>query len=267
MEALRPYLVDADPAVRAAAVAALGETVPAGAGPALAERLRDSAPQVRAAAAAALRELVEVLPAEADLGAGLREALGGPDPAVRAAVLDVLRALRLGDAGVYAAALADTDMEVRITAVRSLVSVDSVTELAVAATDPAGEVRVAVARGLAAVHAPAPAPLDPLLDDADSLVRGAALAALAATGCPPHYAALAAAALDHSAWQVRAGAATAQAVPALAKALADPNADVRKAAVLSLIPHRADAEARTALATLTTDPDADIRAYASRAVS
>lgn len=272
--ALRPYLADADPAVRAAAVAALGETVPAGAGPALAERLRDSAPQVRAAAAATLRELVEVLPAEADLGSGLREALGVADPAVRAAALDVLRALRLGDAEVYAAALADRDIEVRITAVRALVSVDAVAELAVATADPAREVRVAVARGLAAVHAPAPAPLDPLLDDADSLVRGAALAALAATGCPPRYAALAAAALDAPAWQVRAGAASAlraappaQAVPALAKALTDPNADVRKAAVLSLLPHHADAEARAALATATTDPDADIRAYASRGAS
>lgn len=274
LDALRPYLGDSDPAVRAAAVAALGETVPAGAGPALAERLRDTAPQVRAAAAAALRELVEVLPAEPEFGAGLREALGVADPAVRAAALDVLRALRLGDAGMYAAALGDTGIEVRISAVRALVSVDAVPELAAAAADPAREVRVAVARGLAAVHAPAPAPLDPLLDDPDPLVRGAALAALAATGCPPRYAVLAAAALDDPAWQVRSGAATAlqaappgQAVPALAKTLADPNADVRKAAVLSLLPHRADPEARTALATAVTDPDADVRAYASRAAS
>ncbi|MET9956544.1 fumarate reductase/succinate dehydrogenase flavoprotein subunit [Streptomyces sp. NPDC006339] len=271
LEALRPYLADTDPAVRAAAVAALGETVPAGAGPALAERLRDTAPQVRGAAAAALRELVEVLPAEAGLGAGLREALEVADRTVRAAALDVLRALRLGDAGVYAAALDDTEIEVRITAVRALVSVDAVAELAVAAADPAREVRVAVARGLAAVHAPAPDPLDPLLDDRDPLVRGAALSALAATGCPPRYAALAAAALDDPAWQVRAGAATAlraappaPAVAALAGALADPNADVRKAAVLSLLSHRATPAARTALAAAATDPDADIRAYASR---
>ncbi|MGN9795355.1 fumarate reductase/succinate dehydrogenase flavoprotein subunit [Streptomyces sp. OZ13] len=274
LDALRPYLTNADPAVRVAAVAALGETVPTGAGPALAERLRDTAPQVRVAAAAALRELVEVLPAEPAFGAGLREALDVDDPAVRAAALDVLRALRLGDAGMYAAALDDTDIEVRITAVRGLVSVDAVPELAAAAADPAREVRVAVARGLAAVHAPVPAPLDPLLDDADSLVRSAALAALATTGCPPHYAELASAALDDPAWQVRAGAAAAlraaspaQAVPPLAKALADPNADVRKAAVLSLLPHRADPEAGAALATATTDPDADIRAYVSRAVS
>jgi HEAT repeat protein len=82
------------------------------------------------------------------------------------------------------------------------------------------------------------------------------------------------AALDDPAWQVRAGAATAlrtslpsTAVPALTKASADPNADVRKAAVLSLLTHRADPEARAALATATTDSDADIRAYASRATT
>ncbi|MER5730487.1 fumarate reductase/succinate dehydrogenase flavoprotein subunit, partial [Streptomyces sp. NPDC002138] len=40
LAALLPYLTDPDPAVRAAAVAAVGETLPAGAGPALAERLR-----------------------------------------------------------------------------------------------------------------------------------------------------------------------------------------------------------------------------------
>ncbi|WP_405983207.1 fumarate reductase/succinate dehydrogenase flavoprotein subunit [Streptomyces sp. NBC_00158] len=276
LEVLRPFLADPDPGVRAAAVAVLGETVPDGAGPALAGCLRDPAPEVRSAAAGALRELVEVLPAGPELGAGLRAALEVADPAVRAAALEVLRALRLGDAGVYAAAygaaLAESDIEVRVTAVRALVSVDAAVELAAAAADPAREVRVAVARGLAAVRDPAPGPLDPLLDDADPLVRGAALAALAATGCPPGYASLAGAGLGDPAWQVRAGAATAlraaapgRAVPALAKVLADANADVRKAAVLSLLRHRDAPGARTALAAATADPDADVRAYAARA--
>ncbi|MGW9453597.1 HEAT repeat domain-containing protein, partial [Streptomyces sp. NPDC055632] len=74
------------------------------------------------------------------------------------------------------------------------------------------------------------------------------------------------------AWQVRAGAATALraapaglAVPVLAPVLADPNADVRKAAVLSLLAHRDDPAARTALAGASDDPDADVRAYAARA--
>lgn len=269
---LGPYLADPDPAVRAAAVTVLGETVPAGAGIALAARLRDGAPAVRSAAAAVLRELVEVLPAEPELGAALRGALDVPDPAVRTAALEVLRALRLGEAAQYAARLTDTDIEVRIHAVRGLVAVDAVAELTRAAADPAREVRVAVARGVAALRAPEPASLDPLLGDQDPLVRGAALAALAATGCPPAYAGAASLALADSAWQVRAGAAAAlkaaaadEAVPALAGALADINADVRKAAVLSLLAHRAHPEARTALATATTDTDADIRAYAGRA--
>ncbi|MEU9159253.1 fumarate reductase/succinate dehydrogenase flavoprotein subunit [Streptomyces sp. NPDC048424] len=272
LDLLTPYLDDPDPAVRAAAVAALGETVPAGAGPALAARLADAAPAVRAAAAAALRELLEVLPGGPELASGLRTALAVPDAAVRSAALEALRALRLGDAGLYAASLVDADPEVRIHAVRALVSVDAVPALAAAAADPAREVRVAVAKGLASVHAPAPAPLDPLLDDPDPLVRGAALAALARAGCPAGYAGRAVAALADAAWQVRAGAAAAlsaaapgAAVPALAGALADANADVRKAAVLALLAHRDTAAARAALATAVTDPDADVRAYAGRA--
>ncbi|MFF3644151.1 fumarate reductase/succinate dehydrogenase flavoprotein subunit [Streptomyces sp. NPDC002564] len=274
LDALSPYLADGDAAVRAAAVAVLAETVPAGAGPALAGALRDPAPQVRAAAAGALRELVEVLPAQDELGAGLRAGLGVADPAVRGAALEVLRALRLGDAPVYAAALDDADIDVRIQAVRALVSVDASTDLAAAAADPAREVRVAVARGLAAVRDPAPAPLDPLLGDPDPLVRAAALTALAATGCPPPQAGRAVAALADPAWQVRAGAATAlraappgPAVPALAEASADANADVRKAAVLSLLVHRTDPGARAALAAAATDTDADVRAYSSRGTS
>ncbi|MEX0173083.1 HEAT repeat domain-containing protein, partial [Streptomyces sp. LMG1-1-1.1] len=229
---------------------------------------------VRAAAAAALRELVEVLPAEPVLGAGLREALSVPDAAVRAAALDVLRALRLGDAPLYASALGDGVVDVRVRAVRALVAVDAVAELAGAAGDPAREVRVAVARGLAAVRGAAPEPLLPLLDDADPLVRGAALASLADTGCPPELAATAEAALADAAWQVRAGAATALraapaglAVPGLAGALADPNADVRKAAVLGLLAHRGDPAARAALAGAADDADADVRAYAARAAA
>ncbi|MGW6860751.1 fumarate reductase/succinate dehydrogenase flavoprotein subunit [Streptomyces xanthophaeus] len=272
LTALHPYLTDPDAAVRTAAVAALGETVPPGAGPALAARLTDASAAVRAAAAGALRELVEVLPGGPELAVGLRTALAGADPVVRSAALEALRALRLGDAGLYAGALADADPEVRIHAVRALVSVDAVAALTAAAADPAREVRVAVAKGLASVHAPAPDPLAPLLADPDPLVRGAALGALARTGCPSGYEAAAVAALADPAWQVRAGAAAAlsaagpgAAVPALAGALADAAADVRKAAVLALLAHRDTAAVRAALATAVSDPDADVRAYAARA--
>ncbi|MFF7723285.1 fumarate reductase/succinate dehydrogenase flavoprotein subunit [Streptomyces luteogriseus] len=290
LDALQPYLADPVATVRREAVAVLTETLPPGTGTALASALRDSAAEVRAAAAASLRELVETLPAEPDLRDGLAAALAEPDPVVRAAALDVLRALRLGDAALFAGSLPDSDIAVRIEAVRALVSVDAAGDLARAAlSDPSREVRVAIAKGLATVGAErpaqdAPTDADPaagaieaaltgLLDDPDALVRAAAYGALGATGCPAPLTARAVAALSETAWQVRSGAAAALsvadpdvAVPALAKALADPNADVRKAAVLALTRHRGTEEARAALATATTDADADVRAYAGRAL-
>ena len=96
LAALSPFLADPDPQVRRAAVATLTEVVPEGAGPALAAALLDARTSVRAAAAAALRELVEVLPGDDELRAALLTALTAPDPVSRAAVLDVLRALKLG---------------------------------------------------------------------------------------------------------------------------------------------------------------------------
>lgn len=280
LAAVEPYLTDLDAAVRRTAVSVLTETVPPGTGQALAGALCDPDAEVRAAAAASLRELVETLPPEPALGAALAAAVTEADPVVRAAALDVLRALRLGDAGLFAGALDDPDIAVRIEAVRALVSVDAVEPLAGAAADPSREVRVTVAKALAAVGSATPAAsaralltgaLDRLTEDADPLVRGAAFGALATVGCPAPLAARAVAALADPAWQVRAGAAAALgsgdfgvSVPALAKALADPNADVRKAAVLALIRHNGTAEARSALATVTSDPDADVRAYAAR---
>ncbi|WP_030894493.1 fumarate reductase/succinate dehydrogenase flavoprotein subunit [Streptomyces sp. NRRL S-474] len=288
LAALHPYLTDPEPAVRREAVGVLTETLPPGTGPALAAALRDPAAEVRAAAAASLRELVETLPPGPDLRDGLAAALAEPDPVVRAAALDVLRALRLGDAALFAGALADSDTAVRIEAVRALVSVDAADELAGAApADPSREVRVAIAKGLATVgagrpagDAPADSPATPveaaltgLLDDPDALVRAAAYGALGTTGCPAPLTTRAVAALSETTWQVRAGAATALsvadpdvAVPALAKALADANADVRKAAVLALTRHSTTEEARAALSTATTDSDADVRAYAARAL-
>jgi len=286
LDALRPYLTDPAPSVRREAVTVLTETLPPGTGPALAEALRDPAAEVRTAAAASLRELVETLPPSPALRDGLAGALAEPDPVVRAAALDVLRALRLGDADLFARSLTDPDTAVRIEAVRALVSVDAIGELAHAApSDPSREVRVTFAKALGTVAAGrlgdlaeaasdtgAESALAALTDDPDALVRAAAYGALGTTGCPAPLAIGAVAALADPAWQVRAGAATAlsaadpdTAVPALAKALADPNADVRKAAVLALTRHRTT-DARAALATATADSDADVRAYATRAL-
>ncbi|MEV6884974.1 fumarate reductase/succinate dehydrogenase flavoprotein subunit [Streptomyces sp. NPDC051135] len=276
LSVLRPYLSDPEPGVRRTAVTVLTETVPAGTGPALADALSDPDGEVRAAAAASLRELAETLTPEPALSEPLTEALAQADPVVRATALDLLRILRLGGTGTFAAALRDPDAPVRIEAVRGLVSLDAAEALSPAAEDPSREVRVAVAKALGTLRA-APRPgtvLDRLTEDSDVLVRGAALAALADTGCPAPLAARAVAALSDPAWQVRAGAATAlsaaasdTAVPVLTKALADRNADVRKAAVLALTRHTAGTEdARAALATVTDDTDADVRAYATRAL-
>ncbi|MFE3527071.1 fumarate reductase/succinate dehydrogenase flavoprotein subunit [Streptomyces sp. NPDC059161] len=287
LSAIATYLTDAEPTVRRTAVTVLTETVPPGTGPALAAALADTDAGVRAAAAGSLRELVETLPAEPALRDGLAAALSGADPVVRAAALDVLRALRLGDAELFTDSLSDSSIVVRIAAVRALVSVNATEEVARAAVDPSREVRVTIAKALGTTAAgqlgdTAPTGPEPgtahsalaeLINDPDALVRAAAYEALGTAGCPDPLDALAVAALSDSAWQVRAGSATALsvadhglAVPALAKALADPNADVRKAAVLALTRHRATEDARAALATATADPDADVRAYAARAL-
>jgi HEAT repeat protein len=191
----------------------------------------------------------------------------------------VLRALRLGDAGLFAGFLADSDPAVRIEAVRALVSVDAAGALAGAVGDPSREVRVTVAKALGTVGAVGAASggdgvldaLALLVGDADVLVRGAAYEALAGVGCPALLAGPAVAALGDPAWQVRVGAGRALgaadgavAVPALATSIADRNADVRKAAVLALTRHAGAEEVRAALATATADPDADVRAYAAR---
>ncbi|MEU6754370.1 fumarate reductase/succinate dehydrogenase flavoprotein subunit, partial [Spirillospora sp. NPDC046719] len=114
--AVAAYLSDPDPKVRRAAVATLTEVAPDGVAGALATALGDAHGSVRHAAATALRELVEVLPATGEVRDALSGALDVPDAQVRAAVLDVLRALRLGGADVFAAALGDPDHRVRLQA-------------------------------------------------------------------------------------------------------------------------------------------------------
>ncbi|GAB2841465.1 hypothetical protein GCM10022221_45890 [Actinocorallia aurea] len=262
-----PYLADPDPKVRRAAVATLTETVPEGFAPVLAGALDDAHASVRHAAAAALRELVEVVPPGPDLAAAL--CAPHADPVARAACLDVLRALRLGDPGLFQDALTDQDQRVRLQAVRGLVSLDAAGGVAQAAADPSREVRITVAAGLGQLAAPAAREaLRTLAADADPLVRAAALKAFAAYDGAPE---ISVDALADPSWEVRAGAAAAlAAAPArggdLAGALADPHLDVRKAAVIALAAHPA-AEARDAALTgALADSDADVRAYARRAL-
>ncbi|MEU6413300.1 fumarate reductase/succinate dehydrogenase flavoprotein subunit [Microbispora sp. NPDC046933] len=311
LDQITPYLAEADPKVRRAAVATLTETAPRGVETALAGALADPHGTVRRAAATGLRELVEVLPATAEFGASLRAvagyagaghsavghegaghsavghggagqgelaAGGAGDPLVRAAVLDVLRALRLGDAALFETALADADTRVRIEAVRGLVALDDAERVALAAGDEDREVRVWAARGLGVIGLPGGAPaVARLAADPDPLVRAAALEAFAGLGQAVHrepgLAETAVRALADPAWQVRVGAARglAAAGPALAveplvAALADPHLDVRKAAVLTLSGWAARPEVAAALRGALRDSDADVRAYARRAL-
>jgi len=273
--AVAAYLDDPDPKVRRAAVATLTEVAPDGVAGALASALGDAHGSVRHAAARALRELVEVLPSTGEVRDGLLPALGGGDAFVRAAVLDVLRALGLGSVETFADALDDGDHRVRLQAVRGLVAHDAAGEIARAAADPSREVRVAVAHGLGTVADPAAAgTLDALACDGDDLVRAAALKAAAGIGCPPPLDSAALAGLNDPAWQVRVGAARGLAAASpetasgpLVKALDDPHLDVRKAAVISLGAFRDVPEVADALGRAQDDPDADVRAYARRALS
>jgi len=291
---LQPYLGDPDARVRRAAIAVLTETAPAGAGLALAVAAGDGNGAVRHAAAAGLRELAAMLPAGEDaLRDALRSRLASPDPVIRCAVLDVLREIRAGAAGVFAAALADDDHRVRSCAVRGLVSVGESGLVAQAAGDQSREVRVVVADGLALLRpgqaraqGPGRVPaatggeqirqgLELLAGDPDPLVRAAAFKAAGAVGCPPPLDALAALAtgpLAETAWQARAGAAQALAaadpavaVAPLVRAAADPHPDVRKAAIIALAPMRTDPAAAGALRAAADDSDADVRAFARQA--
>lgn len=266
---LGPYLADADPGVRRTAVATLTEHIPDGYAPALFAALDDRDAGVRRAAAEGVRELAEVLPDPAGAGAHL----GSRDTVVRAAAVHLLAARRVGDAREYRRALDDSDHRVRIEAVRALVSVDDVDGVVTATRDENREVRIAAAGGLATLGGGAGA-VRALLNDADPLVRAAALAALGQLGCVESDLDAVDHALRAPAWQVREGAARALsgappefAVSRLVEALVDEHLDVRKAAVLSLARWTADPDARDALGIALKDGDADVRAYARRALA
>ncbi|MFD7652794.1 fumarate reductase/succinate dehydrogenase flavoprotein subunit [Actinosynnema sp. NPDC059797] len=257
LAAVTPYLRDADPGVRRAAVALLTEVVPAGVEFALVEAMGDGDASVREAAGAGLRELVEVVPPSEEL----REALErSPE---RASALEVLWALKLGSEAGYAAALADPAPAVRAAAVRGLVAVRAADALAAAADDPERELRVLTAKGLGSLRA-RPDVLLRLARDPDPLVRAAALesgAGFAELRDP------AAAALADPEWRVRVGAAWAIGDPgAVVGLLEDPNLDVRKAAVRVLHGWAARPEVVIALERALHDSDADVRAYARQAL-
>lgn len=266
---LESFLNDPDPRVRATALSVLTEGTPDGFDDHLIAALGDADAAVRAAAVAGLRELVEILPAPGLLA----DHADSPDPLVRAAVIDLLRALHAGSAELFAKAAVDADHRVRIEAVSGLVSLDDWNALAGAAHDENREVRIAAAKGLATIGQGGADTVRTLTADRDPLVRAAALTALARLGDPTDAPVLAAALRD-SAWQIREGAA--RGLPAvgvelatepLTTALADVHPDIRKAAVLTLSSWPESESARLALRTALDDTDADVRAYARRALA
>lgn len=274
LDTLEPYLFDDEARVRKAAVATLTEVVPTGTGPALVAMLDDRQPSVRRAAATALRELVEVLTPDAAMANALRMGAVAADPIARAAALDVLRALRLGDREVFSVAGGDEHHSVRLRAVSGLVSLDDVTGIAALSDDPVREVRVAVAQGLGSIgRLDSLDSLVTLACDSDHLVRAAALEGGAGIGCPEPLRSLATDGLADEAWQVRVGAVRGLATVEdadvrglLTSAVDDEHADVRKATVIALGQYATDPRVADALERVAKDPDADVRGYARRAL-
>ena len=273
LEELQPFLTDPDPEVRRTALAVLSETTEEWelSSPVIAAGLSDSDPTVRHTAIGLLTELLEVLVPGAEFDAVLRDCVSAAEPAVRSAAIEALWRHRRSDVAELSGWFADPDVDVRLTVVGGLTSVDALSELDAAAADPAQLVRIAVAKGIAAVGDPRGAvTLIGLARDADPLVRAAALTGFAHTGCGAEASAIAASAIGDPAWQVRQGAAIALAVadpeiaaPHLISMVTDDNLDVRKAAVRALAERIAERpEVATALRSAMEDPDADVRAFA-----
>lgn len=273
LEELHPFLTDSTPEVRRTALSVLSETTEQWpqVSPLIADALADSDVSVRHAAIGLLTELLEVLVPGPEFDAALRRSVTAPEPAVRSAAIGALWRHRRVDAGELAGWLADPNVEVRRVVVSGLTSVDGLTELETAAADPTPLVRIAVAKGIAAVGDPrGTATLIALAADSDPLVAAAALTGLVQTGCSAEAAAVAGAAITDPAWQVRQGAAIAlsaadpeTAALHLISAVTDDNLDVRKAAVRALAERIAEhPEVTAALRTALEDPDADVRAFA-----
>jgi HEAT repeat protein len=270
---LAGYLADPDPDVRRTALSVLSESTEdwTASSPIFARALDDDDESVRIQALELLRELREVLVPGPEFAEALRGAFDRGEPEVRVAAAGALWRHRLCSVDDLSAWLTDPAQEVRSELVLGLVSLDALEMLGQVSRDGSATVRLAVARGIAAVGDPrGTATLITLARDPDMLVRAAALTSMAQTGCTADAALIAEAALAEQDWQVRQGAANAlsaadpgNAADALINATHDDNLDVRKAAVKALgawLPTRPDL--RAALETAQADADADVRAYA-----
>ncbi len=270
---LAGYLADPDPDVRRTALSVLSEATEdwVTSSPIFARALDDDHGPVREQAIELLRELREVLVPGPEFAGALRAALGRDEADVRIAAVGGLWRHRLCTVPELSTWLSDPAPEVRCEVVLGLVSLDALDVLDRAAADGGAAVRLAAARGIAAVGDPrGTATLITLAGDPELLVRAAALTGMAQTGCTEEAAQIAKTALTEPTWQVRQGAAIAlsaadpgDAAGALINATHDDNLDVRKAAVKALgawLSARPDL--RAALEAAQNDADADVRAYA-----
>lgn len=278
---IEPYLRDPEPEVRSAALSALidnatGGDSPRGLGDTLAWALADQDEQVRRLAAEALRDLPEVFFGDEGIRALLLASSRGRDRLVREAATALLAVLTEGAGELYAQGLHDGETNVRVQAVIGLVALRAAGAVAEAADDPAREVRVAVAEGLARLADPAVLPvLEHLLADHDPVVRMAALDAAAELGLPEPLEGRVITSIAHAGWQVRkrAALALAQATPEVAvqpllHALRDRIVDVRRAAVQSLEQWASERpEVVTALTEALADPDPGVQTQARWALA
>ncbi|HEX3612361.1 MAG TPA: HEAT repeat domain-containing protein [Sporichthyaceae bacterium] len=270
---LAGFLNDPDPDVRRTALSVLSEATEDWtiSSPIFARALDDTDESVREQAVDLLGELREVLVAGPEFAQALRDAAAHPEAVIRVAAIGALWRHRLCLVPELSRWLRDPEPQVRGEVVLGLVSLDALDLLGQAATDTSSAVRLAAARGIAAVGDPrGTATLIALAGDPELLVRAAALSGMSQTGCSTEAALIAQAALGESAWQVRQGAANAlsaadpgESAHALIGAANDDNLDVRKAAIKALgswLPARP--ELRAVLEAAQNDLDADVRAYA-----
>ncbi|CAM3831056.1 HEAT repeat domain-containing protein [Smaragdicoccus niigatensis] len=267
------YLADPDAEVRRTALALVVEATEdwAGTTAAVSAALTDRDASVRRLAIDLLRELGTFIEPSEIFDNAIREAAAHNDADVRAAALAALWRQSITSLGELRGWRSDPSPEVRQELVSAFVSFDGLTELIAMRTDTNPAVRQAVATGLGRLGDPrgAIAAAELAVDNHVS-VRVAALHALARTGLSNSAGEVAAKSITSAFWEVRAAAAGALGaenrdfvLPALARAAADKNDEVRRAAVRTLAEKFPDHPiAHDLLTQASSDPDPAVAAYA-----
>lgn len=282
--ALEQALGDPSPAVRAAAVFALGRAGRQVALDAVAARLLDDDPEVRAAAIAALGALARTS-GPATLLAHAEPLLASSDAAQRRTGVHLLGEIATADGRATPAAaeaverlafaLKDADPEVRqaaASAIGALGCREGVEPLLLALADEAPEVRIAAALALGRLRAEAAVePLCLLVLDGDPWVQAAAVQALGSIGAPGGFTAVTTALASEEPPVVLAAIEAAvilggeAAVPHILPLLGSSEPEVVRAAARQIAP-LGGASVTAALVPLLSSPDWGVRAAAAQAL-